>query len=100
MNEREVFIDLDIDVELGESIDLDLLETNDEINLEVTDVVVIHQGVLPYFEGPYILYPKVSEQMIDTKDKSMSDDVTVKSIPYSEVDNPYGGKTVIIGGEL
>lgn len=54
---------------------------------------------LPYYEGEYVVTPKIIEQVLKTKDKSMSDDVTVKEIPYHEVSNPKG-LTVTIGGIL
>lgn len=58
-------------------------------------------GTLPPYEGEYIITPKpFIEQVLGTKNKSMTDDVTVLEIPYSEVINPQGGKTANIGFEL
>ena len=54
-------------------------------------------GRLPNYEGDYVVTPKAHvEQILETKNKSMTDDVTVLEIPYSEVTNPEGGKTVNI----
>lgn len=51
------------------------------------------------YGGPYIAVPKLDEQIVLlTKDKSMSDNVTVREIPWEEVSNPQGGITVTIGG--
>ena len=51
------------------------------------------------YEGPYVVIPKLDEQIVLlTKDKSMSDNVTVREIPWEEVSNPQGGITVTIGG--
>lgn len=51
---------------------------------------------LPDYEGPYEATPMITEQFLETKDKSMLDDVTINPIPYQEVSNPYG-TTVSIG---
>lgn len=54
-------------------------------------------GRLPNYTGAYEVIPKAHvEQILETKNKSMTDDVTVHEIPYSEVTNPEGGKTVNI----
>lgn len=50
------------------------------------------------YTGAYDVIPKAITQMLDTKGKSMTDNVTVHPIPYSEVSNPQKGKTVTIGG--
>lgn len=50
------------------------------------------------YDGPYLIKPLPDEaQVLDTKNKTMSDDLTVLEIPYWETSNTYG-KTVIIGG--
>ena len=53
---------------------------------------------LPWYEGEYEVTPKWEDIVINTKQKSMRDDVTVTEIPYLEVENPQGGVTVVIGG--
>ena len=53
---------------------------------------------LPWYEGEYELTPIWEDVTLETKQKSMSDNVTMQAIPYAEVDNPSGGVTVIIGG--
>lgn len=50
------------------------------------------------YEGPYSIRPLPDEaQVLNTKDKMMTDNLTVLEIPYWETSNIYG-KTVIIGG--
>lgn len=49
------------------------------------------------YKGKYEVTPKTSAQVLETAHKVMSKDVTVKSIPYYEVDNMQQGTTVIIG---
>ena len=53
---------------------------------------------LPYYEGEYELTPVWENVTLETKQKSMKENVTMQAIPYAEVDNLAGGKTVIIGG--
>lgn len=50
------------------------------------------------YKGEYEIVPKVKKQVLQTKNKTMTDDVTVLKIPYSEVDNLSGGQTITIGG--
>ena len=52
----------------------------------------------PVYEGPYEVTPIFEDQRLETKRKSMSDDITVLAIPIYEVSNPQGGVTVTIGG--
>ena len=74
-----------------------------EIELEVKEtediILKVEEGSMPdAYHGNYVVIPKPDiEQKLDTKNKSMSDDVTVTEIPYHEVSNQQG-TTVIIGG--
>lgn len=52
---------------------------------------------LPEYAGPYEITPKVSEQILDTADKRMSDNLRILSIPMKEVTNSSNGKTIYIG---
>ena len=49
------------------------------------------------YEGDYEITPTTKEQILETADKKMKQDLTVKAIPFVEVSNTSGGKTVIIG---
>lgn len=48
------------------------------------------------YAGPYTVTPKVDAQTMATKDKAMSDDVTIKAIPVYDVSNTSGGTTFYI----
>lgn len=50
-----------------------------------------------YYTGEYVVTPSVQEQILETRNKVMSNDVTVEEIPYYETSNEHGGYTVIIG---
>lgn len=56
-------------------------------------------GRLPNYDGAYEVTPRKVEQILATKNKSMSDNVTVFSIPYQETTNVGGGYTAVIGLE-
>lgn len=50
------------------------------------------------YKGEYTVTPRPYEQVLKTKNLSMSKDVTVEKISYSTVSNPYDGYTINIGG--
>ena len=52
------------------------------------------------YRGNYTIVPAPDKQVMETKDKFMSDDVTIKAIPFYNVSNTSGGSTVFIGNEL
>lgn len=52
---------------------------------------------LPYYEGEYVITPTFEKQVLETKQKSLSDNVTVEKITTLEVDNEAGGVTYIFG---
>ena len=56
-------------------------------------------GALPPYHGPYIITPRKVEQILETDNKRMTDDVTVEKISYIEVGNVSGGLTATIGFE-
>lgn len=77
--------------------DLDLtIEESPIINLTIEEG---SGGVLPYYDGSYSVVPRKTEQTLETKNKSMRDDVIIDPINYSETINPQGGNTVVIGYE-
>lgn len=52
----------------------------------------------PAYEGAYEVTPIYDDVILETNQRYMTDDVTVKAIPVYEVQNPSGGTTIIIGG--
>lgn len=52
-------------------------------------------GGTPY-DGTYEIVPTASGQVMPTRSKTMSDDVTIHPIPYQETSNEAGGITVSI----
>lgn len=68
-----------------------------EIMFEVEEG--IGTGTLPPYEGEYIVTPRKVDQILETNDKRMTDDVTIEAISYIEVGNLSGGTTATIGFE-
>ena len=66
-----------------------------EIRLEAT-LDIGSGGRLPNYDGEYTVIPKVYGQTLNTKNKSMTDNVTIEAVPYAEVSNLSGGKTASI----
>lgn len=52
------------------------------------------------YDGAYEVTPKVESQTMETAQKFLTDNVTVKAIPFFNVANTSGGNTVFIGKEL
>lgn len=53
-------------------------------------------GDIEIYDGNYSVVPARTEQILNTKNKKLIDDINVTEIPYYEVDNNDGGKTYII----
>ena len=76
---------------------------------KLTGKVIQKSGVsgkiaIPYgsnrYTGEYVVTPKAFEKtVLETANKTMLDDVTVKRIPYHETSNLGGGMTVVIAQE-
>ena len=90
-----------LDVKFHQSdqrININFAETTDRFALGFGEIQRVTYLEVEKYDGDYEVTPKISEQTLATKDKFMSDDVTVKAIPYAEVTNKSGGKTATIGG--
>lgn len=61
--------------------------------------VTEYVGGEPY-KGDYEVTPKITEQVMATKNKVMTQDTTIRAIPYFETGNNSGGNTVYIGREV
>ena len=75
------------------------LEIDDisELDVELGTAIMVNEAD-PY-EGDYTVTPKVTAQVLPTASKIMTDDVTVKAIPYYDTSNLYG-TTIYIGSEV
>jgi hypothetical protein len=68
----------------------------ESINFKVESAVTVGASGESY-DGSYVVIPEVKEQQMKTKNKYMTDDVTIEAIPYAEVSNTSDGITVTIG---
>lgn len=64
-------------------------------NADFGEVILVKTDEV--YEGDYNVVPRVYQQVLETKDKLMLDDVTVEIIPLSRVINLSNGYTVTIG---
>lgn len=75
------------------------LNAQEDFKVCFGEVVVVAD--VDYYEGPYEVTPKAWQgTVLETKDKAMTDDVTVLEIPYYETGNVYNGLTVYIANEV
>ena len=73
----------------------------DKVKVKVQGEVIIEDSSgMKTFEGPYVVTPKMAEQVLPTKQKKMRDDLTVEKVPVYEVTNSAGGTTVYIASEV
>jgi hypothetical protein len=96
-------IALTIKVKNAQKQNIEILVKNtlpQEIDIKQDIVIVPIYKDVPLYEGDYEVTPKVSEQTLPTAKKLMSEDVTIKEIPYFEVGNNSGGNTVYIAKEI
>ena len=57
-------------------------------------------STVPQYKGETTVTPRIYEETrLETKDKLMPDDVTVRKIPRYEGSNDCGGVTLIMGDE-
>lgn len=89
-----ILLDVDLTVE---EYDLDF-DDGASYDVELDTVINVITITGDMYEGPYEVTPTLETQMLATRNKTMSDDVTVLKIPYAEVGNTAGGTTATIGG--
>ena len=70
---------------------------NAPFSTDFGEVIQIDRHFDPY-RGDYDITPNYSDQILATRNKVMTDNVTVYQIPVNVTTNPQGGNTVVIGG--
>lgn len=53
-----------------------------------------------HYNGDYEVTPKTIQQVMQTRNRIMDNDVIINKIPYFETGNNFGGNTVYIGSEV
>lgn len=59
---------------------------------------IVDNTTIEEYDGTYVVTPIFDDQVLPTADKLLVNDLTIESIPYSEVTNDSGGLTINIGG--
>ena len=70
---------------------------------QLTGEISIYSGetTKKKYEGSYLITPSTDQDVVlKTKDKLMTDDLTLKKIPFHETSNDSGGVTIYIGKEV
>ena len=76
-------------------------ETAQQFPMDVENLQIIHEGTVPPYTGEYTVTPLAASAVIlETEGLRMTDDVTVRKIPYYETSNPGGGYTAYIASEV
>lgn len=81
--------------EINSIIPIKFVQTECTFNTDFGEVILVKTDEV--YEGDYNVIPRVYQQVLETKDKLMLDDVTVEIIPLSRVINLSNGYTVTIG---
>ena len=58
----------------------------------------ISDSDIEVYRGSYFVDPDFTEHVLATKNKTLTDNVSVKAIEVQRVSNTSGGRTVYIGG--
>ena len=85
----------------GRSFFTDLHTDSQKIDTEFSEfqeISVIDE--IETYDGPYVVTPAIDSQVLPTAQKRMTDNMTVKAIPYFQTSNPQMGETVYIGSEV
>lgn len=93
-----------IDVKFFESdqrmeVTLNERELRIDAGFDAYQEVTVLKDAEPY-TGSYLITPSVNEQILNTAQKQMTQDMTIKEIPYYATSNPQQGETVYIGSEV
>ena len=75
---------------------------DDEITLTAENSVGQMQSAAtaPTYTGSYEVTPSGEQTVLETAQKTMQDDVTIHPIPYYDISNTAGGRTIYIGCEI
>ena len=66
--------------------------------LGVGTSIIVNKNVGDIYDGETVVIPAAfRQQVLNTQNKLVLDDITVMEIPYTEVSNLSGGTTVSIG---
>lgn len=97
---RRVSETVKVEVLQPQEVDIRLDEQETEVCV-MSEIVTTGGGDLPWYNGAYEVTPRAyNEQVLQTAQKSMREDVVVHKVPRYDVDNPFGGQTISIATEV
>ncbi len=76
------------------------VDGGNDITATLDTAIVVRPLEGDIYDGEYIVDPSFEQQILETKNKTMEDDVTVNAIMVSRTTNTSGGYTVYIGGDI
>ncbi len=76
------------------------VDTGDNITAALDTAIVVRPLTGDIYDGEYIVDPSFEQQILATRNKTLTDDVTVNAIMVSRTTNASGGYTVYIGGDI
>lgn len=88
---------IDGDVSLINQIDGNV-SLNAEIDGDVGEIIIVTEHDLPIYTGATVVEPDFNGITLQTANKTLVSNVTVKPIKVESVSNLSGGRTVYIGG--
>ena len=81
--------------EIKTEINTKFIQTSCTFNTGFDEVILVKTNDI--YTGDYDVIPRVYQQVLETKDKTMIDNVTVEIIPLVKTINQSNGYTVTIG---
>lgn len=66
----------------------------------LTGTLSMFSGEYQTYSGPYSAVPSFEDQVLNTSNKVLYDDINISRIAVHEVSNLSGGITVYIGGDI
>lgn len=91
-------IEIEAEIEMP-IIDCEIADDTIEGVIEAGGMIQLQPEALDIYNGDTVVIPTAHDDItLQTAQKLVSDDITVKKIPCYEVSNPEGGTTVYIGG--
>lgn len=81
--------------EVDAALDVRFIQTECTFSADFGEIFLVKTEEV--YDGSYNVIPRVYQQILDTKDKLMTDDVTVEIIPLAKTLNQSNGYTVTIG---
>lgn len=82
------------------SLTIDVVPVINDIEITIDNVNRVPTEVFEKYQGDYEVIPKRETQILNTKEKVMSDDVTIREIPFYQTSNLSGGTTCYIAKEV